>query len=179
MPPRGRRERQPHRLRRRARAEGAAVATRGRAPLRPVGPLQIVASERGLQRLEWSDAEPIGPPALIDATREQLAEYFAGRRTTFELTLDLVGTDFQRRAWLALAEIPYGETRTYAEQARRLGLARGARAVGSANARNPLPIVLPCHRLVGADGTLTGYAGGLASKERLLRLEGALRDGDG
>jgi methylated-DNA-[protein]-cysteine S-methyltransferase len=144
-----------------------------------VGPLRIVASERGLERLEWSDGKPVGPRALIEETREQLAEYFAGRRTTFELSLDLVGTDFQRRAWLALAEIPYGETRTYAEQARRLGLTQGARAVGSANARNPLPIVIPCHRLVGANGSLTGYAGGLGCKEHLLRLEGALSDDDG
>jgi methylated-DNA-[protein]-cysteine S-methyltransferase len=92
-------------------------------------------------------------------------------RTQFELPLDLDGTAFQRRAWLALAEIPYGETRSYAEQARRLQT--GARAVGSANARNPLPIVLPCHRLVGTNGSLTGYGGGLELKEQLLRLEGA------
>jgi methylated-DNA-[protein]-cysteine S-methyltransferase len=136
--------------------------------------LRIVASERGLQRLEWGDGKPVGPRSLVDQAREQLAEYFAGRRREFELPLDLVGTEFQRRAWLALAEIPYGETRTYAEQAQRLGLRRGARAVGSANARNPLPIVVPCHRLVGANGSLTGYAGGLGRKERLLRLEGAL-----
>ncbi|HEX7582646.1 MAG TPA: methylated-DNA--[protein]-cysteine S-methyltransferase, partial [Gaiellaceae bacterium] len=114
------------------------------------------------------------PQALVDEARAQLAEYFAGRRQKFELPLDLAGTDFQRRAWLALAEIPYGGTRTYAEQARRLGLAHGARAIGSANARNPLPVVIPCHRLVGSTGKLTGYAGGLDRKELLLRLEGAL-----
>jgi len=135
--------------------------------------LRIVASERGLQRLDWSDEPSVGPRALVDAAEAQLAEYFAGRRRTFELALDPGGTAFQQRAWLALAEIPYGETRTYAEQARRLGLERGARAVGSANARNPLPIVIPCHRLVGAGGALTGYAGGLDRKARLLRLEGA------
>jgi methylated-DNA-[protein]-cysteine S-methyltransferase len=89
------------------------------------------------------------------------------------LPLDLAGTDFQRRAWPALVEIPYGETRTYAEQAQRLGLPHGARAVGSANARNPIPIVIPCHRLVGSTGELTGYAGGLECKAQLLRLEGA------
>lgn len=127
-----------------------------------------------MQRLEWSDEEPVGPRALVEATREQLAEYFAGRRRKFDLPLDLAGTAFQRRAWLALLEIPYGETRTYAEQARRLGLTHSARAVGSANARNPMPIVVPCHRLVGSTGKLTGYAGGLDRKERLLRLEGAL-----
>jgi methylated-DNA-[protein]-cysteine S-methyltransferase len=135
----------------------------------------VVASERGLQRLDWSREEPVGPSALVTEAQEQLAEYFAGRRRVFELPLDLVGTSFQRRAWLALVEIPYGETRTYADQARRLGLEHGARAVGSANARNPIPIVIPCHRLVGATGNLTGYAGGLDRKERLLRLEGALR----
>jgi methylated-DNA-[protein]-cysteine S-methyltransferase len=112
---------------------------------------------------------------LVEQAQAQLAEYFAGRRREFELPLDPIGTDFQQRAWLALLEIPYGETRTYGEQARRLGLADGARAIGSANARNPLPIVIPCHRLVGSAGKLTGYAGGLDSKEQLLRLEGALR----
>jgi methylated-DNA-[protein]-cysteine S-methyltransferase len=165
VPPRDRRERQPHRLRRRARAQGAAAAARGCAALR------IVASERGLQRLDWSDGEDVGPRALVEAARAQLDEYFAGARKQFELPLDFAGTEFQRRAWLALAEIPYGETRSYAEQARLLRT--GARAVGSANARNPLPIVLPCHRLVGRDGGLTGYGGGLELKGQLLRLEGA------
>ena len=136
--------------------------------------LRIVASERGLQRLEWQDGEPLGPPALIEETQTQLAEYFAGERRAFELPLDLVGTEFQQRAWRALLEIPYGETRTYAEQAQRLGLPHGARAVGSANARNPIPIVAPCHRLVGSAGALTGYAGGLENKAQLLRLESAL-----
>ena len=137
-------------------------------------PLRIVASDRGLRRLEWEDGEPLGPRALVEETRKQLAEYFAGRRHAFELPLDLAGTEFQQRAWRALLEIPYGETRTYAEQAQRLGLPHGARAVGSANARNPIPIVIPCHRLVGSTGTLTGYAGGLEVKAQLLRLEGAL-----
>lgn len=104
--------------------------------------------------------------------RAQLDEYFAGTRTRFELPLDLRGTEFQRRAWLALAEIPYGESRTYAEQARLLRT--GARAVGGANARNPLPIVIPCHRLVGTDGGLTGFGGGLELKRRLLEHERAV-----
>jgi methylated-DNA-[protein]-cysteine S-methyltransferase len=134
--------------------------------------LRIVASDLGLQRIDWSAQRSIGPRSIVDAAAEQLAEYFAGRRREFELPLHLVGTEFQQRAWLALAEIPYGETRTYAEQARLLGT--GPRAVGSANARNPLPIVVPCHRLVGTNGSLTGYAGGLERKELLLRLEGAL-----
>jgi methylated-DNA-[protein]-cysteine S-methyltransferase len=117
---------------------------------------------------------PIGPSALVAETRKQLAEYFAGTRRDFELPLDPVGTDFQQRAWRALLEIPYGVTRTYAQQAQRLGMPHGARAVGLANARNPIPIVIPCHRLVGSTGKLTGYAGGLEVKEHLLRLEGAL-----
>jgi methylated-DNA-[protein]-cysteine S-methyltransferase len=118
--------------------------------------------------------KPLGPPAIVDAAEEQLAEYFAGRLREFDLPLDPAGTEFQQRAWLALIEIPYGETRTYGEQARLLGLARSARAIGSANARNPLPIIVPCHRLIGSTGKLTGYAGGLGRKEQLLRLEGAL-----
>jgi methylated-DNA-[protein]-cysteine S-methyltransferase len=137
--------------------------------------VRIVASERGLQRLDWSGARSVGPRALVEDAHAQLEEYFAGRRTEFDLPLDLAGTAFQHRAWRALTEIPYGETRTYGQQAVRLGLSQGARAVGSANARNPLPVVVPCHRLVGASGSLTGYAGGLGRKERLLRLEGALR----
>jgi methylated-DNA-[protein]-cysteine S-methyltransferase len=135
--------------------------------------MRIVASERGLQRLDWSSGRSVGPRALVEDAQAQLEEYFAGRRTEFDLPLDLAGTAFQQRAWLALTEIPYGETRTYAEQASRLGLAHGARAVGGANARNPLPVVVPCHRLIGASGSLTGYAGGIGRKERLLRLEGA------
>jgi methylated-DNA-[protein]-cysteine S-methyltransferase len=174
VPSRRRRERKPRRLCRRARPQGAAAPARRRAAL-TLGPLRIVASERGLQRLEWSSERCVGPRALVEDAQAQLEEYFAGERRTFDLPLDLAGTAFQRRAWLALVEIPYGETRTYAGQALLLGLPRGARAVGSANARNPLPVVVPCHRLVGAGGSLTGYAGGLPRKERLLRLEGALR----
>jgi methylated-DNA-[protein]-cysteine S-methyltransferase len=107
---------------------------------------------------------------LASATR-QLCEYFDGDRRGFELPLDPVGTPFQLRCWLALRSIPYGTTISYGEQARRLGHPRGARAVGGANARNPISIVLPCHRVVGADGTLTGYGGGLAAKRVLLDHE--------
>ena len=104
----------------------------------------------------------------------QLAEWFAGERTVFDLPLDLAAaTAFQRRAWLALAEIPYATTRSYGEQATRLGMPRAARAVGAANGRNPLSIVLPCHRLVGADGSLTGFSGGLDVKRALLAHEAA------
>ena len=107
---------------------------------------------------------------------QQLREYFAGTRKAFDLPLDLHGTEFQRRAWLGLAAIPYGATRSYGEQARRLGVPRAARAVGAANGANPLPIVLPCHRLVGADGSLTGFGGGLEVKRWLLDFEATRRE---
>lgn len=103
----------------------------------------------------------------------QLAEYFDGRRRAFELPLSPRGTDFQRRVWSALVAIPYGETCSYGEVARRLGLAGGQRAVGAANARNPLAIVVPCHRVIGRDGALTGYAGGVERKRWLLAHEAA------
>ena len=140
----------------------------------PIGRLGLVASERGLSRILWP-GEPGagGEGAMLAEAAEQLREYFAGKRKAFDVPLDLHGTEFQRRAWLALAEIPYGETRSYGEQARRLGAPRAARAVGAANGANPLPIVLPCHRLVGADGSLTGFGGGLDVKRWLLQHESA------
>ena len=107
------------------------------------------------------------------AASKQLQEYFAGDRRDFTIPLDLEGTDFQRAAWLALADVPYGETASYGEQAERIGRPRASRAVGAANGKNPVPIVLPCHRIVGADGSLTGFAGGLEMKERLLAHERA------
>ena len=110
---------------------------------------------------------------MLDDAADQLAEYFAGTRTAFDLPFDLRGTAFQLAAWNALAEIPYGETRTYAEQAARIGRPAAVRAVGSANGRNPLSIVLPCHRVVGSDGALRGFAGGLDAKAALLAFEHA------
>lgn len=110
---------------------------------------------------------------VLDAAELQLAEYFAGTRETFDLPLDPRGSDFQRRVWAALREIPYGTTTTYGEIARRLGLPTGAsRAVGLANGQNPIAVVVPCHRVIGADGGLTGFGGGIARKETLLTLEG-------
>lgn len=106
-------------------------------------------------------------------TRRQLDEYFARRRTCFDLALEFIGTDFQRRVWAALMSIPYGQTRTYAEIAAALGKPSAARAVGAANGRNPISIVAPCHRVIGAGGALTGFAGGLGAKRFLLDLEGA------
>lgn len=122
----------------------------------------------------WPDAvhDPDAPP--LPETRRQLDDYLAGRRRDFDLPLDPVGTDFQRLCWQALQRIPYGETRSYSEQARVIGRPAAIRAVGRANHDNPIGVIIPCHRVIGADGSLTGYAGGLDMKRALLELEGAL-----
>jgi methylated-DNA-[protein]-cysteine S-methyltransferase len=143
----------------------------------PIGPLGLVASDEGLRsvRFDGERVAPEGSSPVLDETRRQLEAYFAGELIDFDLPLDLRGTEFQQRCWLALATIPYGRTVSYGEQARRLGLGpASARAVGAANGQNPLPIVLPCHRVVGADGSLTGFGGGLPTKRFLLEHEGAL-----
>ena len=111
---------------------------------------------------------------LLARGKEELLEYLAGKRRDFDLSLAPKGTPFQHRVWSALADIPYGQTITYGELARRVGCPKGSRAVGQANHRNPLPILLPCHRVVGTGGALTGYGGGLELKQWLLRLEGML-----
>ena len=117
-------------------------------------------------RADWEPAdEPFGE------VRAQLADYFDGRRTVFDLPLAMQGTPFQLRAWRALQDIPYGETISYGEQARRIGRPADPRAVGQANGRNPIAVIVPCHRVIGADGSLTGYGGGLERKRRLLELE--------
>jgi len=142
----------------------------------PIGTLGLVASERGLSGVRWSAAglDDDSSP-LLDEAAAQLEAYFAGELTEFEVPLDLHGSEFQRRCWLALATIPFGTTVSYGEQARRLGLGPdAARAVGSANGQNPLPVILPCHRVIGADGSLTGFGGGLHLKRFLLEHEGAL-----
>ena len=113
---------------------------------------------------------PEPTPLLLEACR-QLREYFAGQRRSFQLPLAPQGTPFQQQVWQALAEIPYGETRTYGEIAEAIGRKGASRAVGAANHRNPLPIFIPCHRVIGANGSLTGYAGGLETKRFLLALE--------
>lgn len=145
----------------------------------PVGPLTIVAGDSGLAAVLFGDEPGASEDShpVIAATARQVRQYFAGERRAFDLPLELSGTQFQRRAWLALAAVPYGTTRSYGEQARLLGAPGSARAVGAANGRNPLPIVLPCHRLVGADGSLTGYGGGLEIKRALLDLEAGVRAG--
>lgn len=149
----------------------------------PVGPLLIAGDESGLRLIEFH--APRHPSARGDGWREgehpvlqdaqaQLDEYFAGTRRHFDLPLAPQGTAFQRAVWWALADIPFGTTLSYAELATRLGRPAATRAVGAANGRNPLPIVLPCHRVIGADGSLTGFGGGLPNKRFLLQLEGAL-----
>ena len=153
----------------------------------PVGPLLLAADDDGLRLIEintprhrmprnadWRE----GDNAVLEATRLQLDEYFAGTRRGFELPLAPRGTDFQRAVWWRLAEIPYGQTISYAQLATRVGKPSAMRAVGAANGRNPLPIVLPCHRVIGADGSLTGFGGGLPTKQFLLALEGALPAAD-
>ena len=148
----------------------------------PLGELLLAGDGRALQRLAFPSAggrPPVGAgwrhaeEPFADA-RRQLGEYFAGERTEFELTLDLQGSDFDRRVWAELGRIPYGRTAAYGDVARAIGAPGEARAVGAANARNPLAIVVPCHRVIGADGSLTGYGGGLDRKRALLELEGAL-----
>jgi methylated-DNA-[protein]-cysteine S-methyltransferase len=142
----------------------------------PLGPLTLEAGPRGLTGLRFPGrgrplpADGRGAAALASATR-QLDEYFAAQRTAFDLPLDLVGTPFQRRVWAALLEIPYGTTVTYAELARAVGRPDIVRAVAAAVGRTPVPIVVPCHRVLGAGGALTGYGGGLRRKQALLDLE--------
>ena len=150
----------------------------------PVGPLLLAADDDGLRTIEFhAAAHPVrrdpdwreGDHVLLQRAIAQLREYFAGTRRAFDLPLAPRGTDFQRETWRTLATIPYGETISYAELARRVGRPKASRAVGAANGRNPLPIVLPCHRVIGANGSLTGFGGGLPTKEFLLQLEKANR----
>jgi len=147
----------------------------------PVGRLKLVASERGLAAILWENDDPkrvrLGPlaeskehPVLLE-TERQLNEYFAGKRKKFSLKFDCVGTQFQHEVWQALATIPFGETRSYGEIAGQIGRPKAVRAVGAANGRNPISIIVPCHRVIGANGKLTGFAGGLETKAALLKLE--------
>lgn len=154
----------------------------------PLGELRVVASETGLVAVLWPADDPGRVPdvgaatlsshPLLDRITAQLGEYFDGARMSFDLPLDLRGTPFQVKAWRALATIPYGETVSYAQQADRIGAPTAVRAVGSANGRNPASIVLPCHRVIGSNGSLTGFAGGLDAKRSLLSFERRCANGD-
>lgn len=152
----------------------------------PVGMLTLVASGFGLAAVLWENDNParvpLRPvtkrtdhPVLLEAER-QLDAYFAGIRTKFSIPLDFHGTHFQKQVWSALLTIPYGETRSYGDIARQIGRPTAFRAVGAANGRNPISIITPCHRVIGAGGALTGFAGGIEVKQHLLTLEHNSRD---
>ncbi|UZD94450.1 methylated-DNA--[protein]-cysteine S-methyltransferase [Pseudomonas corrugata] len=148
----------------------------------PVGQLILVARGARLAAILWENERlnrvRLGPlkedlhHPMLEETERQLMEYFAGQRRRFELELDFVGTDFQKRVWQALLTIPFGETRSYRDIAIQIGQPTAVRAVGAANGRNPISIIAPCHRVIGTSGSLTGFAGGLAAKQWLLSLEG-------
>lgn len=147
----------------------------------PIGPLTVVSSSGDLVGLYLQDhAHPplsVGAPGPVPVeVEQQLKAYFAGELRVFDLPLAIAGTPFQERVWGALREVPYGATTTYGALARSLGMRGGARAVGLANGRNPISIVVPCHRVIGADGSLTGYAGGVQRKKALLALERSSTD---
>ncbi|KJZ35297.1 methylated-DNA--[protein]-cysteine S-methyltransferase [Pseudomonas fluorescens] len=155
----------------------------------PVGELKLVANGPRLAAILWENDKPervrLGPmreatdnPILM-RTAQQLQEYFAGTRNRFDLELEFAGTEFQKKVWAALLTIPFGETRSYSEIARQIGNPSAVRAVGAANGKNPISIVAPCHRVIGASGKLAGFAGGLEAKERLLTLEGCEWSGAG
>lgn len=147
----------------------------------PVGKLKLVASDKGLAAILWENDKPRrvpleemsedeNHPILLEA-EQQLEEYFTGKRNTFSVALDTRGTRFQKSVWQALRAIPFGETRSYGQLATQLGNPRASRAVGAANGKNPVSIIVPCHRVIGSTGKLTGFAGGLERKAHLLALE--------
>jgi methylated-DNA-[protein]-cysteine S-methyltransferase len=147
----------------------------------PVGKLKLVASSNALVAVLWEREHPnrvkldtatLDPQhSILLETERQLTEYFSGGRTDFDLPMQPDGSEFQKNVWQALGEIPYGQTRSYLDLARAIGSSTAARAVGAANGKNPLSIIVPCHRVVGANGSLTGFAGGLETKAALLALE--------
>ncbi len=147
----------------------------------PIGRLKLVASDRGLAAVLWENDAPhrvrLSPQAeapdhpVLRETERQLADYFAGKLERFSMPFDPRGTDFQKAVWQALATIPFGETRSYLQIARQIGRPAAVRAVGAANGKNPIAILVPCHRVIGSNGKLTGFAGGLEIKARLLKLE--------
>jgi methylated-DNA-[protein]-cysteine S-methyltransferase len=148
----------------------------------PVGELKLVASDKGLAAIIWENDDPLrirlspmsedkSYPVLVEAER-QLKDYFLGKRKSFSLDLDFKGTEFQKKVWAALLTIPFGETRSYSQIAKQIKSPKAVRAVGAANGKNPISIIAPCHRVIGSNGKLTGFAGGLEAKALLLALEG-------
>lgn len=145
----------------------------------PIGPMMLVADDDGLRELRFElDYRPQTPldswvhaPDKLAQVRTQLEEYFAGERVEFDLKLNMQGTDFQKDVWQALVTIPYGVTTSYGEISQRINRPKASRAVGAANGRNPVPVIVPCHRVIGSNGSLTGFGGGLAAKQWLLELE--------
>jgi len=151
----------------------------------PLGPITLVSSPVGLKEVHFANLDSVAqrlsaslPFVIIEPDKSQAAvqlqEYFRGERRGFDLQLDLQGTPFQQKVWKALMAIPYGETRSYRDIAREINCPKGFRAVGQANGSNPIPIIIPCHRVVASDGSLGGYSGGLEIKKALLALEGVL-----
>ncbi|RSL30522.1 methylated-DNA--[protein]-cysteine S-methyltransferase [Salibacterium salarium] len=157
-----------------------------------VGPLTIAATEHGLCALHFGESDTVIEAMKpwvqkhdiaasmeqdfkkLQSVTEQLHEYFAGERKTFDIALDLYGTPFQRSAWQALKQIPYGETRSYKQIAEVIGSPKAVRAIGSANNKNPVSIIVPCHRVIGSNGKMVGYGSGIDKKEHLLKMEGVL-----
>lgn len=147
----------------------------------PVGELTLVASEKGLTAVLWEEEKPNRVPLedlildkkhpILLEVEDQLNEYFKGERKKFSLKLDPHGTEFQKKVWMALRSIPFGETRSYGELATQIGNPKASRAVGAANGKNPISVIVPCHRVIGSNGSLTGFAGGLKNKMTLLDLE--------
>lgn len=140
----------------------------------PIGKLSIRANEEAILQIRFGEAECTKETPLIWEAYAQLTEYFDGYRKSFNLPMQMVGTEFQKKVWEALCTIPYGETICYGELAKMVGNPKAARAIGMANNKNGFPILIPCHRVIGADGSLTGYAGGLGVKKKLLAIEGVL-----
>jgi methylated-DNA-[protein]-cysteine S-methyltransferase len=145
----------------------------------PVGKLRLIASDKGLVAIDVRNVKTSNDQVknaaaqkILSATKMQLEQYFAGKRTAFDIPLDLEGTDFQQLAWRALCRIPFGRTISYGDQAKNIKKPKAFRAVGSANGKNPIPIIVPCHRVVAGDGSLGGYSLGLKMKKQLLALEG-------
>ncbi|MFC0470551.1 methylated-DNA--[protein]-cysteine S-methyltransferase [Halalkalibacter kiskunsagensis] len=158
----------------------------------PLGTLTVVATEKGVCHIHFGEltkcmaslkawlkkqgrkGEVIRCKDTLQPICKQLEDYFSGERSTFDIPLDLCGTEFQKKVWNTLKEIEYGETKSYKEIAQKIGAPKAVRAIGGANNQNPIPIIIPCHRVIGSNGSMVGYGGGLDKKEILLSLEGAI-----